>query len=361
MFAAQPDLQRIQTRMQAFWGHGVTDRPLVQFDLLKPIEERLALPPSHHSTSAERWMDADYQAQVALVEQANREYVGDNFPIAWPNLGPDVFAALLGAPLTFGDYGTSWSEPILKSWEDAERLHLDLENPYCHKLSEMTDALLAVSRGRLVVGLSDFHGGADCLAALRGPETLAVDLIDHPAEVKALLDRIMDWYFQVYDLFYEKLTAAGQPCTTWTPLLSTGKYYLPSNDFSGLVSPGMYAEFFQPLLKQECRFLDHSMYHLDGPGALRHLDLILQFPDLDAVQYVPPPSDTRFATWAWVYQRIQQAGKSLQVTCRLDEIGEIIQALRPAGLYLMVHEVPSKAEAEHALTILEQWCRHPGS
>lgn len=361
MTCPELDLHRIQTRMQAFWDHKVTDRPLVQFDLLKPLPERLPLPRSLHSTPAERWMDADFQAQTALVEQSNREYVGDNFPMAWPNLGPDVFAALLGSPLTFGDYGTSWSEPILKGWDDAEAHHLNLESPYLHKLIEMTDALLETGRGRFIVGMSDWHGGADCLAALRGPETLAVDLIDHPAEVKALLSRIMGWYFQVYDLFYAKLTAAGQPCTTWTPLLSSSKYYLPSNDFSGLVSSLMYEEFFLPLVQQECRFLDHCMYHLDGPGALRHLDLILQVPELDAVQYVPPPSDTRFTSWTWVYQRIQQAGKSLQVTCRLDEIGEIMRALHPEGLYLMVHEVPSKAEAQRALIMLERWCSHPGS
>ncbi|HWQ46088.1 MAG TPA: hypothetical protein VN376_04430, partial [Longilinea sp.] len=156
-------------------------------------------------------------------------------------------------------------------------------------------------------------------------------------------------------------TGADQPCTTWTPLLSDGKYYLPSNDFSGLVSTPMFAEFFLPLVEQECRFLTHSMYHLDGPGALRHLDLLLAIPELDAVQFVPPPSDTCFSSWVWVYQRIQKAGKGVQVTCRLDEIDSIMQTLQPQGLYLVVHDVPSRQAAESTLAALEKWCTQIGN
>ena len=107
---------------------------------------------------------------------------------------------------------------------------------YLKKLHEMTDALLEVGKDKFIVGMADWHPGGDCLAAFRDPQTLAVDMMEHLDEVKALLPRIEADYFAIYDMFYDKLRAAGQPITTWLPLVYEGKYYVPSNDFSGMIS-----------------------------------------------------------------------------------------------------------------------------
>ena len=42
---------------------------------------------------------------------SNREFLGDSLPIAWPNLGPEIFSVFYGCPVEFGDYGTSWTAP----------------------------------------------------------------------------------------------------------------------------------------------------------------------------------------------------------------------------------------------------------
>jgi hypothetical protein len=87
----------------------------------------------------------------------------------------------------------------------------------------MTDALLAVGRGKFVGGMTDWHPGGDAIAAFRPPQKLAVDMIEHRAEIKALLARLERDYFRVYALFYEKLRAAGLPYTTWIPLTAEVK------------------------------------------------------------------------------------------------------------------------------------------
>jgi hypothetical protein len=351
----KPDYEQSRQRIEAFWEREIVDRPVVQFTLLKPERDRVLLPARHHAGPAERWLDAEYQAEWALAQLSNQLFLGDTLPVAWPNLGPDVFAAFYGCPLVFGDYGTSWSQPILHDWAAARDVALDWGGPLLCQIEAMTDALLDAGRGRFLTGLTDLHPGGDCLAALRGPENLALDLLTHPDEVKALLARLEVDYRTVYDRFYRRLCEAGQPCTTWTPLLSEGRYYLPSCDFSIMVGSAMFQEFFLPALARECRFLDRSLYHLDGPGALRHLDCVLDIAELDAVQFVPTVTDAAFAKWAWVYKRIQAAGKGLQVTCDLAEVLKVFDELRPQGVHLVVQGVSSPEEARALLRAVEGW------
>jgi len=357
MFSLKPDFEMTLQRMEAFWHCQVLDRPVVSFTLLKPPSEQAPLPPSHYAGPAERWMDSSYQVELALATLANQYYPGDTLPVAWPNLGPEVFAALYGCPLEFGDYGTSWTTPILPDWSQAPALRLDWESPYLKKLEEMTGDLLEAGRGRFIVGMTDWHPGGDCLAAFRDPQNLAVDLLEHPAEVKALLEQVEQDYFAVYDHFYYRLCQAGQPITAWINLACPGKFYIPSNDFSGMISKAMFAEFFLPGIQRECQFLDHSIYHLDGPVAVRHLDLLLGIPELDAIQFVPTVSDAAFARWAPLYKRIQQGGKGVHFTCEFDELGQVMEALSPKGLYLYVKDAPSLPDVENVLQELVRWSK----
>ncbi|MFH1084520.1 MAG: hypothetical protein V1772_01980 [Chloroflexota bacterium] len=355
MFAFKPDYELTRQRIEAFWERDVLDRPVVQFGLSKPPEDCVPLPVSRHATPAERWLDVDYQTQLALASLTNREFLGDNLPVAFPNLGPEVFSALYGCPIHFGDYGTSWTDPILHDWAEADALRLDWDSPYLAKLHAMTDALLEIGRGKFITGMTDWHPGGDAIAALRDPQNLALDMITNVEDVKALLARLEGDYFRLYDVFYGKLRAAGQPITTWTPLVAEGRYYVPSNDFSIMVSPRMFEEVFLPGLANECRFLERSIYHLDGPGALRHLDALLAIPELDALQWVFGAGNEGYERWIWVYQRAQAAGKGIQVICEYDELDAIMDTLDPRGLFLSMSGVPSREAALEMLTRLAKW------
>ena len=145
MFELKPDYGKCKQRIEAFWERELIDRPVVQFSLGKPAEKRVPLPASHHATSAERWLDATYQIELALASLANQEFLGDTLPIAYPNLGPEIFSAFYGCPIHFGDYGTSWTDPILHDWAMPTSVRLDWHSPYLLKLHEMTDALCSRS------------------------------------------------------------------------------------------------------------------------------------------------------------------------------------------------------------------------
>jgi len=355
MLSLKPDYAASKARIDAFWERELIDRPVAQFSLEKTPNARVPLPVSTHATAAERWLDTEYQTKLAVANLHNHHYLGDTLPVHWPNLGPEVFSTFYGCPLEFGDYGTSWSSPILHDWSDAGSLQLDWNHPYLHKLLEMTDSLLAAGKDTFIVGMPDWHPGGDCIAAFRDPMNLAVDMHDNREAVKALLPRITADYFQVYDYFYAKLRAAGQPISTWLTLVSDDKYYIPSNDFSIMISTEMFEDVFVPGLIEECRFLDRSIYHLDGPGALRHLDTILAIDELDALQFVPGAGNEDYARWVDVYRCAQAAGKAIEVFCAFSELEDVMETLDPHGVYLYVNGVPSVEAAQAMLHRLERW------
>lgn len=356
MFEFKPDYEESKQRIDAFWDRELIDRPVVQFLLPKPPEQWVPLPTSDHATSAGRWLDAEYQAELTLATFSNLEFLGDTLPVAFPNLGPELFSAFYGCPIHFGDFGTSWTDPILEDWANASDLAFDEDSFYLRKLDEITDALLEAGDGKFITGMTDWHPGGDAIAAFRDPANLAMDMILHLDEVEALLVGLEADYFRIYDVFYEKLRAAGQPISTWTTLVCDCKYYVPSNDFSIMISTEMFDDVFLPGIIRECQFLDRSIYHLDGPGALRHLDALLAIQELDALQWVFGAGNEGFRRWVDVYRRTQAAGKGIQVMCTFDEVRQVMDTLDPRGLFLSVSEVPSREAAEAMLADLGKWC-----
>lgn len=344
--------QRI-ARQDAFWDRQVLDRPVVVMTL--PARRAEQPPPVARSYAShrERWLDVDYVVEQALGRVRQTEYLGDALPTVWPNLGPEVFSAFFGCELEFGET-TSWSVPCLRSWDEVGRVRFSRDNVYWKKLEEMTDALLAAGRGRFFTGLTDFHPGGDAIAALRDPMVLNLDMIDHVEEVKALLRYVTDRYFEVYDHFYAKLRAAGQPVSTWAGIVSTRKWYVPSNDFSCMISKAMFDEVFLPGIIEECRFLEASIYHLDGPGALHHLDSLLGISELNAIQWVPGAGHGSAVDWIAVYRKCQAAGKGVQIGIRSTELPCLMEALRPEGVWLSV-QVESREEAEAVLKSVARW------
>jgi hypothetical protein len=355
MYQFKPDYEETRRRIEAFWHRELIDRPVVQFGLEKFADQRPPLPVSQHATSRERWMDAQYQAEFALASLSGQEFLGDSLPIAYPNLGPELFSAFYGCPIHFGDFGTSWTDPILHDWKQVDQLQFNWDSPYLQKLHEMTDALIKTGRDKFIVGMTDWHPGGDAIAAFRDPQNLAADMIEYKEEIIALLARIEGDYFKVYDIFYEKLRAAGHPCTSWTTLIHDGKYYIPSNDFSIMISKKMFDEVFLPGIIRECQFLERSIYHLDGPGAIRHLDSLLEIKELNAIQFVPGTGNEVFERWINLYQKIQKAGKGIQVLCSLEEIDRVMETLDPRGLFLSVRDVPNREAGLELVKRLEKW------
>ena len=275
----------------------------------------------------------------------------------WPNLGPELLSACMGAPLTFGE-STSWSTPTLHDWNDLSNLQIDHNNEYTRTLLAMLRLGLEMGKGKFVVGITDIHPGADLAASFRDPQQLCVDLVDAPERVHALNRQIYWAFFEFYEMQRRIMLDAGQILTTgWAPLYCmNGRYYIPSCDFSILVSTGMFREFFLPEILAEIAWLDRSLYHLDGPGALRHLDTLLDIPKLDGIQFVYGDGAKPATRWIKIYQKIQDAGKTLHIFVDPDEVDFFIEHLKPEGVMLQT-EARSVEEADAILAKVARWTK----
>jgi len=351
----QPDFETVKRRYEAFWHQAVVDRPLVS--LRVPRTDGKALPEKEHPSWEAWWKDIGFRSERLAAELANTEYLGDALPVAWPDMGPEIFSAWCGCSYHYGQ-DTTWTDPCIFDWEnDCDRAVFDSSHPLFQLLVRFTDDLIERGKGKFIVGLTDFHPGGDHLAALRDPQQLAVDMIENRDWIERKLESSYREYFDVYDFFYVRLREAGMPITSWTPLIHDGRYYIPSNDFSAMISKEMFDEAFLPGIERECCFLERSIYHLDGPGALQHLDSILAIEELDAVQWVPGAGHEGFGKWIEVYRRIQAAEKSLQIlSLKLEELPLVFESLRPEGVWISgVSGVDDRETAERVIRRVERW------
>jgi hypothetical protein len=71
----------------------------------------------------------------------------------------------------------------------------------------------------------------------------------------------------------------------------------------------MFDRFETPSLQRECAILDHVEYHLDGPGALHHLEALCAIDGIDVIQWVPGSGEAEEQDWTWLYERIDALGK----------------------------------------------------
>ena len=82
--------------------------------------------------------------------------------------------------------------------------------------------------------------------------------------------------------------------------------------------------------------LDHAIYHLDGPGQISHLDMLLEINELDGIQRSPGDKAGPRGSPKWYpyYKRILARGKNLVLWVQPEEVVPLIRELGPRGLLL---------------------------
>lgn len=350
--AYKPDAEQSLKRMEAWWRREILDRPTIQVTAPRPNPR--PVPQKRHATYRDRWLDVEYVVELADANIANTYWGGEVLPNFFPNLGPEVLTAMLGADLNFGA-DTSWSEPMLHDWADIPKLKFDPESEMARAMVELTKLSLEVGKGKFLTSITDLHPGGDLAASLRDPQQLCIDIASEPEQVAQLMDQLRPCFFQAYEMQEKWIKAAGQTVAiSWLPLFTEGRYYIPSNDFSIMISPRQFERFFIPHLEAEIAWLDHSIYHLDGVGAVRHLDRMLAIEKLDAIQFVYGAGHEPASQWMEIYQRIQKAGKGMHITMEANELDVFMENLRPEGVMLQMW-AGSVEEAESLIARVKRW------
>ena len=296
------------------WWSGELDRPLLSVTLWgrEPGRTTPALPSLGFTSHYGLDVPADQIADRWLYNLECREFLGDAFPHAWPNFGPGVAAAFMGATLQNGP-DTTWFLPQREM--DIADLHLayDPDNPWLRRVMDISRVAAQRSGGLVQVAMTDLGGALDILSSFRPSARLLLDLYDHPNEVKRLTWDIHDLWFR----YFKDIAAATHPFnpgySAWTSLFSDEPYYMLQCDFAYMLGPAMFDEFVKPELEAACSRLANPFYHLDGVGQLAHLDSLLRIKELKGIQWVPGDGQKPVDEWLDVFAKIRAAGKLIHV------------------------------------------------
>jgi hypothetical protein len=350
------DWEQAQKRMVAWWAGEIVDRTCLQVTAPRQgyerqWEESATRPPE---VSLEKWWtDVDYVVERTARHIEATFWGGEAFPMFRPNIGPDAFAAFLGAPLRLLET-TTWVEHIIDDWDQVPELCIREDSPWWQLQVGLLEAAQEAGRGLWITGVPDTHAGGDALSALRGPSSLCLDLYDRPAVVKEAMRQVTESVRYAYDVYFEIVQPElyGSSCS-WLPSWYPGRSSTVQCDFIAFLSPAMMEEFILPSIVAEARCLDRAIYHLDGPDAVRHLDLLLAVPEIQAIQWVPGAGALPMTRWIPLLKRIQAGRKSLWISVTPQEVPVLLDTLRPEGL-MMSTSARNEADARDLLRLAER-------
>ncbi len=347
-----PGFDMAMQRVDAWFNRAIIDRAPVRFMAHNAfVEAAQAAYPSVNVR--DRWFDAEFQVDTFEKSIKGKVFQGETFPVFWPNLGPEIYAAFYGSTLEYGDV-TSWSVPLVKDWDDIDRLTLNLHNEYARKLDELTALALERCPGQFMVGYTDMHPGIDCVAAWRDPQQLCLDMLENPDQVKRLAGIAIHDFETIYDHYDNMLKAHRQLSVSWMGIPSFGRMHIPSCDFSSLISPKMFEEFCLPILQREVKTMTHNVFHVDGRGVARHIDMILSVPEVHAIQWVQGVGDDYpIMQWVPFIKEIQQRAP-LVIDLDKADLDDFMAAVEPEGIFLWL-AVDDEEEQRDILKRVERW------
>jgi hypothetical protein len=170
-----------------------------------------------------------------------------------------------------------------------------------------------------------------------------------------------DWWVRLHEKLYVLTERAndGGGVLPWMSLWAPGRIDQLANDFSALLSPGMFREMFVPDIEKMGAWTQYGMYHLDGPACMRHhLDTLLEIPCIKAIEFTPGAGAPPTLTDAYLprYRRILDSGKRLYLLAKPDEVEPLCRALPSKGLFLCTF-ASSREAADDLIRHMYEWSR----
>lgn len=343
---------------KAWWNHSSLGRPLLKIvaerDEPKEPLEKVKTPESPR----EKHLGVEYNTARLRNYCRTHDFLADSFPSLDLNIGPGSMAVYLGSEPVISD-DTIWYEKIIEeSWDEIGQLQFDPDNKWWQFHLDVIERAEREADGDFLVNIPDIIENLDILSSLRGAQALCYDLIDRPAIIKNYIEEIDKLYFKYYDPMYEivKDDNGGSSFTAfkiWGP----GKTAKLQCDFAAMMSPEQFREFVQPSLRKQCKELDFSVFHLDGPDAIFHVDALMDIPELNALQWTPGAGNPGGGNSCWydIFDKVRESGKSLHISIYDGEFRDwvkkadkLVKRYGNDGLYLLF-PVMTKEQAQELL------------
>jgi hypothetical protein len=304
-----------------------------------------------------RWCDASYRFREAEWSMSRKYFGGEAFPYFDTQIGPGSLGTFVGSEPGFAP-DTVWYRTCIDDPGTYPDIRFNPENYWFRVHMNLIEWGLRNAQGRFLVGLPDLIENMDILSQMRDPQTLMIDLIERPRWVKKCISQLNQVYFDAFDRMYDQVRDAnGGNAFSAFHIWGPGKTAKLQCDASAMFSTSMFEEFVTPALTEQCRWLDYSLYHLDGTQAVKHLDSLLKIDALDGIEWTPQAGieGGGHARWHPLYKKIVDAGKCVQaIGVGPAEVRPLLDACGSNGVFIMSW-VDSEDEARRLVDLVDKY------
>ena len=309
--------------------------------------------PTPYKDLNQRWFDPQWRAEYLDWYVAHSSLMADMLPVANTQLGPGSLAAILGGVFEGGE-DTIWIHPN-PNYTDDIVFNPQHPNYLLHK--ELLKACKAKAQGHYYVGMPDLMEGLDVLAAIKGTDKVLLDTVMQPEVLEHQMQQINDIYFKVFDELYDIIREGDEMAFCYFSSWAPGKMSKLQSDISTMISVDDYRRFVQPFIREQCQKIDYTLYHLDGVGAMHHLDALLEIKELNAIQWTPGVGEPQGGSPKWydLYKKILAGGKSIMACwVTLDELRPLLDNIGGDGVHLEM-DFHNEREVEQAMKIVDDF------
>ena len=340
---------------EKFWNRENRDRCILNIS-----GSRTKIPFRNHTSIEEKWLDENFIYERYLHQMENNYFAAEGVPMIFTNLGPGCLSACIGGDYVLAE-NTIWYDrnPIIKEWEDCPELRLDESSEMWQHLTRLQNRF--AKDPDVNFSITDLGGILDIVASLRGTQELLYDLYDYPDEVKEFTKKVEKLWFKAFDDQVERVKAHGMPYTNWMNIPSSKPWYPLQCDFCAMISPKQFEEFVLPHIVDQVNYMERSIYHLDGPGEIPHLDMLLDIPGLTGIQWTAGGGEAPLWDEKWfpLYRKIQDKKKNLVLLGGISErdmagMERLIKTLDPTGVYISAW-FSSPEKADEIIGKIENW------
>ena len=369
------NMEAAKEKFRNYWAHKNTGRPLMcviarrpeveQYSDGTPVEggylDQICQGKYYNMPEELKWKDMEdkYQNPQRIVDRyryfcETHAFLGESFPNLNIDFGPGSLASYLGSEIGFKE-DTVWFNKCLDSWDGVPKLTLDPENKWFKKHIQLAKDCQALAGDDFYVDMPDLMENIDVLASLRGAQDILFDLLDEPEMIGERIQEVTDIYYEYYDRFYDIIKdEEGGNAYTVFQIWGPGRTVKLQCDFSAMMSPEDFRKYIQPSLRTQSENVDHVLYHLDGPAAIKHMDALMEIDGIDALQWTSGDAgpDGTLPDWDVIYDKAIAAGKSIWVKVYSGEfedwirnVDRIVKKYGSHSLFLLFPEMSMEQAA----------------
>ncbi|MCL2362988.1 MAG: hypothetical protein FWC73_14400 [Defluviitaleaceae bacterium] len=354
--------EETRQRFTAWWAGQSTGRPLLHIWTKRehPIPNNFS--PQPYNTVEERYLNAEKITANYLDFFANHEPRGEGYPEVSLNLGAGSLALYVGSQPTFSK-DTIWFEPVEGDYNTPGYLGLDPQNHWYKTHLDMHKKAKEMLKGTdALLSIPDIVEHLDILSSLRGTEAVCLDFYDFPEEVKSACKNLNRHYETCFDALNEYcIDETGGNSFTAFNIWGPGRTAKVQADIAAMLSPELFREFGIPAMKEQCGWLDNSLFHLDGPECICHVPALMEMEELNALQWTPGYSNPSAGEEIWddMYAKVKDAGKGLWVSLydygeeAVDKADRLVRKFGAQGFYFIFPHM-ERVDAEKLLIKAER-------